>query len=83
MFNLKSRNQISISEARKSSFDYSLSTSTVSPLLDPPNFFLTERKTGTKFSCQISDDEKKTDDKNFFCSGNNLSQGDGECIPQN
>ena len=83
MFNLKSRNQISISEARKSIFDYSLSTSTVSPLFPPPNFFLTERKTGTKFSCQILDDEKKTDDKSFFCSGNNLSQGDGECIPQN
>ena len=53
------------------------------PLFPPPNFFLTKRKTGTKFSCQIMDDEKKTDDKNFFCSGNNLSQGDGECIPQN
>ena len=28
------------------------------------------------------DDEKKTGDKNFFCSGSNLSQGDGECIPR-
>lgn len=59
IFNLKSRYEMSISEARKSSFDNSLLPFDfwLWPPPYPPtlNFFSTERKTGTMFACQIMD----------------------------
>ena len=56
---------MSISEARKSSFDNSLLTFDFDHPPYPPtlNLFLLEWKTGTMFACQIMDvmdDEKKT-----------------------
>ena len=57
---------MSISEVRKSGCEFSLLTFDFDhPPTPSPNIFLTEWKTGTKFSCQIMDEEKKTRGKIF------------------